>query len=146
MQLRRAAILFVAGSACLEPGGALYEKADTTPPQVLFSLMKPQILGPDAGVPLVQAGQTIELPFDEEMDPDSLRPGIVVRINPERNEIPLTILAPPPGPGTYIVRISSAEGSFASAVYTMQLRSLLIDAAGNPITEGPELTGFFRVP
>lgn len=144
--MKRAALILLALSACLEPGVSLYDRADTVQPKVLFDLMKPRILGPDAGVPLVQAGQTIELVFSEEMDPDSLRPGIVVRINPERNEIPLLIQAPPPGKGVYTVRIASAENTFISGVYTMQLRTLLIDVAGNSIPEGPELTGFFRVP
>lgn len=143
---RAALLLVVAASACLEPGGALYDRADTTQPTVLFELMKPRILGGDAGVPIVQAGQTIELPFSEQMDQDSLRPGIVIRINPERNEIPLLIQAPPPGAGTYTVRIASAEGTYISGVYTMQLRTLLIDSAGNSIPDGAELTGFFRVP
>jgi hypothetical protein len=144
--VKRAALVLVAVSACLEPGTSLYERADVDAPQVLFDLMKPRILGGDAGVPIVQAGQTIELPFNEPMDPGSLRPGIVVRINPERNEIPLLIQAPPPGTVPYTVRIASAEGTYISGVYTMQLRTLLIDAAGNPINDGPELTGFFRVP
>jgi hypothetical protein len=133
-------------AACLEPGASLYERRDNEPPIILFDLMKPRILGGDAGVPLVQAGQTIELPFNEAMDQDSLRPGIVIRINPERNEIPLLIQAPPPGTSPYTVRIASAEGTYISGVYTMQLRTLLIDVSGNPINDGPELVGFFRVP
>ena len=145
--MKRAALLLLAASACLEPGGSLYDRNDLIPPAVLFDQMDPKILGGDAGVPIVMGGQSIKLPFSEAMDMDSLRPGIVIRINPERNEIPLTIQAPPPGSGgTYTVRISSAEGTYRSGVYTMQLRTLLIDVAGNPIADGPELTGFFRVP
>lgn len=144
--MRRALLLLVALSACLDTGGSLYDRNDTTAPRVMFADMKPRILGGDAGVPIVQAGQTIELPFSETMDQDSLRPGIVIRINPERNEIPLLIQAPPPGTTPYTVRIASAENTFVSGVYTMQLRTLLIDLAGNPIDDGPELTGFFRVP
>jgi hypothetical protein len=144
--VKRALVVLLTASACLEPGAALYDRKDIDPPRVLFENMKPRILGGDAGVPIVQAGQTIELSFSEPMDPDSLRPGIVIRINPERNEIPLLIQAPPTVAGEYVVRIASAEGTYISGVYTMQLRTLLIDVAGNPIADGPELTGFFRVP
>ena len=139
-------LVLLAASACLEPGASLYQRGDVEQPRVLFENMQPRILGGDAGVPIVQAGQTIELSFSEPMDPDSLRPGIVIRINPERNEIPLLIQAPPTTTGEYVVRIASGEGTFVSGVYTMQLRTLLIDVAGNPIEDGPELTGFFRVP
>ena len=146
MPVRRRALVLLGLSSCLDPGGSLYDRADTDPPRVLFENMKPRILGGDAGVPTVAAGGTLELSFSEPMDPDSLRPGIVIRINPARNEIPLLLQAPPTVTGEYVVRISSAEGTFVSGVYTMQLRTLLIDVAGNPIADGPELTGFFRVP
>jgi hypothetical protein len=140
---RPTALLLLA--ACLEPGASLYDRADTTPPRVLFELSDPRILGGDAGVPNVAPAQVIKLVFSEPMDPESLRPGIVVRINPERNEIPLIIQAPPTAGATYEVRILPAEGTYRDATYTMQLRTLLIDVAGNPIADGPELTGFFRV-
>lgn len=144
--MRRLALILVAGSACLEPGSSLYERSDTTPPQVLFELCSPHILLSDAGTVPLEAAGLIQLAFSEPLDPDSLRPGILVRINPERTEVPLTVQAPPAGTRPYIVRILPGEPTYKSATYTLQLRSLLIDLAGNPLPEGPELTGFFKVP
>ncbi|MBL8951001.1 MAG: Ig-like domain-containing protein [Myxococcaceae bacterium] len=142
--MKRLALALVALSACLEPGVSLYERADTEPPTLLFDMMNPRILGPDAGALYIEGGSTITLPFSEPMDPDSLRPGIVVRDAYQLNEIPLRIEAPPVGTaGIYTVRVSSAEMTFASGTYSIQLRTLLIDAAGNPMVD--QLSGFFRV-
>ena len=91
-------------------------RADAIPPRVLFEASEPRILGGDAGVPTVAPAQTIKLVFSEPMDPESLRPGIVIRINPERNEIPLIIQAPPTAGATYEVRILPAEGTYRDRV------------------------------
>lgn len=141
--MKRAVLALVAGSACLEPGVSLYPRADTEPPGVLYELMVPRILGPDAGTFYIAAGSTITLPFTEPMDPDSLRPGIVIRDAYMLNEIPLLIQAPVTPASPYFVRLSSAETTFKSGTYQMLLRTLLIDAAGNPLPD--QLFGYFRV-
>jgi len=146
--MKRAVLVLIALSACLEPGVSLYERADTEPPFVVYDLMVPRILGPDAGSFSVNiaGGSVITLPFSEPMDEGSLRPGIVIRDAYMGNEIPLVIQVPPkPAPTPYFVRLSSAEMTFKSGTYSLGLRTLLIDTAGNPIVAGPELTGFFRV-
>jgi hypothetical protein len=147
--MRRAALAVFVLSACLSPGDPLYDRMDTLAPTVDFALTRPQIFGPDAGLPLVQAGQTIEVAFSETMDARSLRPGIVIR--KDRDELPLLIQAPEPVlsqsvPSTlpYVVRVAAGESTFASGVHTMTLRTLLVDVAGNPLEA--EVTGFFRVP
>ncbi len=144
--MKRCVLALVALSACLEPGISLYERADTTPPGVIYSLMKPPILGPDAGSFALEiaAGFTLELPFDEPLDEDSLRAGIVIRDAYMFNEIPLLIQAPQkPATSPYIVRLSSAEMSFKSGTYQLQLRTLLIDLAGNALAD--QQSGYFRV-
>jgi hypothetical protein len=143
--MRRALLLPLALSACLDTGVSIYDRADTIPPRVEFDQMNPRLLGPDAGVPTVAGGQRIDIVFSEPMDPQSLRPGILIRMNPERTEVPLIIQAPPPGVTPYTVRVLPVETYRSQTTYTFQLRSLLIDLAGNPITDGPELTGFFFV-
>jgi hypothetical protein len=144
--MTRAGLALLVVSACLDPGTSLYQRNDTTPPQVLFDLMMPPILGSDGGVPTIAPGARIDIPFSEPMDPQSLRPGILIRKNPERNEIPLVIQVPATPTIPYVVHVLPGDMSYISGTtYTLQLRSLLIDLAGNPLPDGPELTGFFRV-
>lgn len=149
--LTAAALVLLAG--CLSVGGPLFTKLDDQPPTVL-AVAPP--MGGDAGVPQVLGGQIISVTFSEQLNVDSLRPGIVVR-NRALEELPLTLqLESEPSPVSYVagedggprnlpmtVQILSAEGGYAPGPYQLILRTLLIDRAGNPLET--EFVGEFVV-
>jgi hypothetical protein len=144
-------VLFATG--CLSPGRSPYDRLDDQAPTIVS--IDPA-MGGDAGVPTIRGGQIITITFDEQMNVDSLRPGIVVR-NKDRRELPLSILLESePTPISYMagldagpnnipmaVQVSSAEGGFERGSYQLILRTLLIDRAGNSISS--EFLGAFIV-
>ena len=146
-----APLLLLAG--CLGIGSPLYPKLDDQPPRVL-GIDPP--MGGDAGVPVLAGGQVISITFSEQMNVDSLRPGIVIR-NRERKELPLSLqLESEPTPVSYAadddgglrslpmtVQIASAGGGFDLGSYQLILRTLLIDRAGNSLES--EFLGTFVV-
>ena len=143
--------LFVTG--CLSAGSSQYGRLDDQPPTIV-AIDPP--MGGDAGVPQINGGQIISISFSEQMNVDTLRPGIVIR-NKDRRELPLSILLESdPTPVSYTaladagprnipmtVQITSATGSFDRGAYQLILRTLLIDRAGNSLES--EFLGAFIV-
>ncbi|MCP3103439.1 Ig-like domain-containing protein [Myxococcus sp. K15C18031901] len=121
-------------SGCLEPGDALYPARDTDPPDVVST-------DPGANGTLSVTG-TLRITFSEAMDVRTLRAGIAVFSG--RDEVPLTITAPPVpevdehverGDVPYTVEAVPAEGSafLPNSQYTLVLRDALTDYEGNPL-------------
>ncbi len=144
-------LLLIAG--CLSAGKSPYGKLDDQPPTVV-SIQPP--MGADAGMPPhINGGSFISITFSEQLDVESIRPGIVLR-DKNRKELPLSIqLAADPTPVSYTatedggaqnipmtVEITSAVGPLDRGSYQLILRTLLIDRAGNSL-ESEFLGAFF---
>lgn len=137
-----------AASGCLLPGEPSYARRDSTPPRVRE--VQPNVLAPDGGTPSVAANQVFAVIFTEQMDINSLRPGIAVLSAGTHEEQPLSLTTPEPVvdevdtdvPQT--VQVAAASGAFLRGGYTLVLRTLLLDAQGNALES--EHTGAFTVP
>ena len=152
--IRKVCFLALFAAGCLTAGNSPYNKLDDQPPTVI-SIDPP--IGGDAGTPIVRGGQIISITFSEQMNVDTLRPGIVIR-NRDRQELPLSIqLESEPTPVSYradsdagpinipmTVQLTSALPSgFDRGSYQLILRTLLIDRAGNSLES--EFLGSFQV-
>ena len=72
---RRIVLLALFATGCLSTGKAPYGKLDDQPPTVVSIV---PAMGGDAGVPTINGGSFISITFSEQLDVDSIRPGIVV--------------------------------------------------------------------
>jgi hypothetical protein len=148
--VNKLALLLLLGAAgCLQPGAGPYGKLDETAPTL--RRINPA-MGGDAGVVRLLPQQFIELTFSEQMDLDSLRPGIVVRNTARREQLIEVSVEPttyaPDTPADLdvemTVRVVSAQpDGFASGGYQLILRTLLLDRQGNPFER--EFLGAFTV-
>ncbi len=118
---------------CLEPGRPVLAKLDSTPPSVVST----QPADDPSGISELPLGSDLEVVFSEQMDPRSIIPGIgLLR---EREELPISPQVPNLDPPTLNdvdvpYRVTIASGMLeVGTVYTLVLRTLLIDAQGNPL-------------
>lgn len=136
--MRRAALAMAcaaAASGCLVPGDPLLAVRDEDPPE--FLAVEP--LG-DAPISLTQR---FLVTFSERMDPESLRPGILLRQGERRH--PLQIVRPrheSPDAAEqadlpYTVLVRPETELQPGTLYRLVLTDVLTDTAGNPL----EITG-----
>ena len=141
---RWAAALLAAGlSGCLLPGGEPeLSVRDETPPRVLSTQ-------PDANGRVAKDGQ-LKITFSERMDPRSLAPGILLlsgdspvafSVSIPPSDVPDAVATDAP----YAVWLTPAAPLRGDAPYTLVLRTLLADTAGNPLVEELRV-GFFTQP
>lgn len=136
--------LALCGPGCLVAGDSPLPQRDKSPPAIR------ETLPPDLGQ--IARSQPIRIIFSEPMDPRSIRPGINLYLG--RDPVPLNLEIPPPGLDPDPVAIaqpwevtgSSTGGLLApDSTYTLFLRTVLTDTAGNPIEREEKIT-FFTLP
>ncbi len=126
---------------CLDPRSGVTAFKDTVAPSVVQT-------SPAAGQ-TIPRNATISVTFSESMDPRSVATGIgVVRGS---TEVPLIITLPAIDPtesaqvmdSAYTVMVKPASGTLdGSAAYTLVLRTLLTDLAGNPLPQEVRISFF----
>jgi hypothetical protein len=160
----------VGGGGCLSPTHSALTTINTVPPVVIGSV--PSLDGGSACLPpsaLLDAGPPASLPsgvpaqvtFSEDMDINTLRPGIGLfqcpcPIGQEPTEVPLTLSVitsqtlpdysltqgipftvqiQPAADGNPCLPDGGTYGCFSSALYLLQLRTLLTDPEGNALQQ-----------
>lgn len=136
--------LALCGSGCLVAGDSPLGPRDKAPPTIR------ETVPPDLGQ--IPRSQPIRIIFSEPMDPRSVRPGINLFLG--RDQVPLNLEIPPPGLDPDPVAIaqpwevtgSPTGGLLASdSTYTLFLRTVLTDTAGNALEHEEKIT-FFTLP
>jgi hypothetical protein len=132
------------GAGCMVAGDSPLSPRDNAPPTIR------ETLPPDLGQ--IPRNQPIKIIFSEPMDPRSIRPGINLYLGKE--QVPLQLEIPPPGLDPDPVAIAQpwevtgrpTGGLLASdSTYTLFLRTVLTDTAGNPLDREEKIT-FFTSP
>ena len=133
--------LLLALTGCLEPGGQGISYRDQDPPRVSQT-------DPAANGRVAKTG-VIQITFSEPMDDRSLAPGIALLSGTQN--VPLQVYLPPtnaPEPvlrGPFTVTVQPTAPLAGDAPYTLVLKTLLADTAGNPLPEEVRV-GFFTLP
>jgi hypothetical protein len=131
-------------SGCLVPGEPLLNERDKIPPSIRDTV--------PAELDQYPRNKALKIVFSEPMDPRSVIPGINLYLG--RDQVPLALEIPLPGadpdpvalPQPWEVYARPAEGLLASdSPYTLYLRTILTDTAGNALEREYKVT-FFTEP
>jgi len=142
MRARFYGLVLLGFTGCLSPGGQGLSSRDQEAPRVAQT--EP---GPGSRLPREGA---LQITFSEPMDERSLAPGIALLFG--NQEVPLEFFVPAtriPEPvlrGPFTVTARPRDGKLqGDAPYTLVLRTLLTDTAGNPFSEEVRVS-FFTLP
>ncbi len=132
------ALALLAAPGCLDHGSPYLAFEDQERPRVLNTRPTRR----DAGVETIGKTTEIEVGFSEQMDPTSLKPGIVVLRRGEEVPLLFSVIEELPADGLdrgdipFSITAKPTTGSFApNEPHTLVLRTLLTDTEGNPVDE-----------